>query len=505
MLSAAGKPIFESISCANSTNRDAFEDDTEQDESTISSICALVQATMVNVQGYIYGGSTEISVDDSECNNDNAIAVLRSNDSIIYAMVQGPLIFVAVQYYAKHIFIENDDGDRVSETSSSSSRRCCCHTEAYMRLILEYLYAQILFTLTDQVRSILEESANFDVRSMLGPDTEALMHGIIHQARDSGDCATLLTSSVQVVALEPSVRDKTYSILRENIQGALYALLLLENRIVCFIQPKRLDLQLKSCDLHLILNFVKHQAVALSKTESWLPMCLPRFNASGNLFAYSNYLHPESKISILLLSAQNDTSQFNLFHNNFEIIRERFQLNDVECSSPILSDVKRSSKEAHESRMKGYCLVGNVNHFMYRRDISIPSSLSSCGGKFTQSLSFSLGGKSDEPLQQRGWIMYEKLALRLRYVEHNIFLKGSDCFSAQILFESIPVDDDLVSYIEDNAELYMGIRGSDYELFATFNGSISPIDAESHCRQLVERLIDDEDTLFITKNCIWNT
>jgi len=517
VLSEAGKPIFESFSgnaCSRNIRRGLeHAGPGGKDESAISSLCALIQATMVNVQGYIYENSTDGAV-ACEDNNDNSTVVLRSDQSIIYAVIHGPLIFAAVQYIdvehrSTNRCPKEDESGMVSPDTSLTSH--CWHTESYMKLILEYLYAQILFTLTDQVKTILEQNANFDVRGMLGPDTETLMHGIINQARDSDECANLLTSSVQVVALEPSVREYIYCTLRENVHGALYALLLSENRIVCFIQPKQYDLQLKSCDIHLILNFVKHQSAALSKTESWLPMCLPRFNASGSLFVYSNFLHPESKMSLLLLSAQNDTCQFNSFHNSFGIIRERFRLNDIDnegcLSSQVLNDVNRSSKEAHDSLMRGYCLIENVNHFMFRRDISIPSSCSNGSGNFTQNLSFSLDdGTSGKLSRQRVWIMYENLALRLRYVQcNNSCLKGNEYFSAQILFESIPVGDDLVSYIEDNANLYMGIRGNGYELYATFTGNVSIIEGEKHCQRLVERLIADEDTLYITKNCTWNS
>ena len=67
-------------------------------------------------------------------------------------------------------------------------------------------------------------------------------------------------------------------------------------------------------------------------------MCLPRFNSSGFLYAYTNCLDPPSKLTVILLSSHNTTDQFQILRAASQRIRESLNLPSV--SDSILTIVK---------------------------------------------------------------------------------------------------------------------------------------------------------------------
>ena len=49
-------------------------------------------------------------------------------------------------------------------------------------------------------------------------------------------------------------------------------------------------------DLTLVLNFVRSQP-GLLRSEAWFPLCLPRFDPTGFVYAYANRLEEKSGLS----------------------------------------------------------------------------------------------------------------------------------------------------------------------------------------------------------------
>ena len=56
-------------------------------------------------------------------------------------------------------------------------------------------------------------------------------------------------------------------------------------------------------DVLLVVNTVTSSA-AFREDESWLPLCLPRFNPKGFLYAHVSFVAPE--VCLVLLTAQAD-------------------------------------------------------------------------------------------------------------------------------------------------------------------------------------------------------
>jgi hypothetical protein len=143
ILSDAGKPIFSRWG-------------NEEDLSTVCGIVQAIRATTVDDDSFGLG----------------EIQSLRSGKLTIVFLTAGALTFIAIATLGP----END-----------------CETEAYLRLQLEYIYAQVIFTLTEQVHEVFKQSPGFDLRNMLGA-TDSVMRGILDKAGALGNGGYFLTA-----------------------------------------------------------------------------------------------------------------------------------------------------------------------------------------------------------------------------------------------------------------------------------------------------------------------
>ena len=58
-------------------------------------------------------------------------------------------------------------------------------------------------------------------------------------------------------------------------------------------------------DLHLIQNLVD-SSESFKTGESWMPICLPRFDSSGYMHAHVSYLAEDCQACLLLLTVDRD-------------------------------------------------------------------------------------------------------------------------------------------------------------------------------------------------------
>lgn len=86
-------------------------------------------------------------------------------------------------------------------------------------------------------------------------------------------------------------------------QNLVFAILLGNNRLITLVQMKKYHLH--PVDLHLIFNLVQ-ATESLKYSESWTPLCLPRFDNSGFLYAHVSYLADDCQACLLLLTVERD-------------------------------------------------------------------------------------------------------------------------------------------------------------------------------------------------------
>jgi len=94
------------------------------------------------------------------------------------------------------------------------------------------------------------------------------------------------------------------------------------------VQPSNPSSQLHTSDLHLVLTFVGRQPGLLTN-ELWFPLCLPRFDPSGFLYAYTSCLDQVTGLSIVLISPDNSTEQFESFRYAANTVTKNLGLRSI--------------------------------------------------------------------------------------------------------------------------------------------------------------------------------
>ncbi|KAJ9109166.1 hypothetical protein QFC21_000495 [Naganishia friedmannii] len=103
------------------------------------------------------------------------------------------------------------------------------------------------------------------------------------------------TSSLQPLRMSPFLREAAASALvpPTKISNLLYVLLVVDNKIVTLLRPRKHSIH--PTDLHLLLN-VLSSSPALRASETWLPICLPKFNPDGFVYAFISYKLEHAKV-----------------------------------------------------------------------------------------------------------------------------------------------------------------------------------------------------------------
>ncbi|BGP58154.1 Vacuolar fusion protein mon1 [Rhodotorula sphaerocarpa] len=217
--------------------------------------------------------------------------------------------------------------------------------EQVLRQHLDYLYLQVLSVVTlAQLQGIFAKRSNFDLRQLIG-GTEPFFDSLVSSLQTS---FAILLSSISVYRLAPSIRtdlaralDPGKDAIREL--DLLYVLLLARGRLVTLLRPKQHSIH--PTDLHLLLSTIyaprrragggggggapgaeagegvveRPSPLLEPGAESWLPICLPRFNPRGFLHAYVSFFDSptgapaggdgdggEGGVGLVLLSSRRD-------------------------------------------------------------------------------------------------------------------------------------------------------------------------------------------------------
>ncbi|GAA5847303.1 hypothetical protein JCM5353_004230 [Sporobolomyces roseus] len=294
--------------------------------------------------------------------------------------------------------------------------------ESVLRTHLDYLYLQVLSVVTlTQLQSIFSRRSNFDLRRMM-EGTEPFFHSLVRSLQTS---IPILTSSIEVYRIDPTVRMDIAKALDPGREVArkldlLYVLLLARGRLVTLLRPKKHSIH--PTDLHLLLSTVysssprsrnkvdnieepvsnryhdeeedsedqRTSPLTEPGLESWLPICLPRFNAKGFLHAYVSFLpstspHPDTTpsasegggggVGLILLSS--DREAFSGVKEAAEGIKERLlssSTGDVSAKGKNRKGGKAAGGLVHEIEkvrsVQEYSLgelaIPGLRHFVYK-------------------------------------------------------------------------------------------------------------------------------------------
>ncbi|KAH6766275.1 SAND family protein [Perilla frutescens var. hirtella] len=203
-----------------------------------------------------------------------------------------------------------------------------CTEEPYESLKgqLELLHGQMILILTKSVNRCFEKNPKFDMTSLLG-GTDAVFSSLIHSF--SWNPATFL-HAYSCLPLACATRQAAASILQDVAgSGVLFALLMCKHKVISLVSAQKASLH--PDDILLLSNFIM-SSESFRTSESFSPICLPRYNPMAFLYAYVHYFDIDTYLILL-------TTSSDAFYHLKDC---RIRIESVLLNSNVLSEVQRS-------------------------------------------------------------------------------------------------------------------------------------------------------------------
>ncbi|KAJ8478826.1 hypothetical protein OPV22_022553 [Ensete ventricosum] len=203
-----------------------------------------------------------------------------------------------------------------------------CTEEPYeaLKRQLELIYGQMLLILTKSVNRCFEKNPKYDMTPLLR-GTDAVFSSLIHAF--SCNPATIL-NAYTCLPLAYSTRQAASAILQVVADsGVLFALLMCKNKVVSLVGTQKASLH--PDDMLLLSNFIM-SSESFRTSESFSPICLPRYNPMVFLYAYVHFLDVDTYLTLLTASS-----------DSFYHLKDcRIRVETVLVKSNVLSEVQRS-------------------------------------------------------------------------------------------------------------------------------------------------------------------
>ncbi|CAK9312002.1 unnamed protein product [Citrullus colocynthis] len=203
-----------------------------------------------------------------------------------------------------------------------------CTEEPYesLRGQLELIYGQMILILTKSVNRCFERNPKFDMTSLLG-GTDVVFSSLIHSF--GWNPATFL-HAYTCLPLAYGTRQAAGAILQDVADsGILFAILMCKHKVISLVGAQKASLH--PDDMVLLANFVM-SSESFRMSESFSPICLPRYNPMAFLYAYVHYF--DVNTYLMLLTTNSDS---------FYHLKEcRIRIETVLLKSNVLSEVQRS-------------------------------------------------------------------------------------------------------------------------------------------------------------------
>ncbi|PSR89966.1 Vacuolar fusion protein MON1 A like [Actinidia chinensis var. chinensis] len=203
-----------------------------------------------------------------------------------------------------------------------------CTGEPYesLRGQLELIYGQMILILTKSVNRCFEKNPKFDMTPLLG-GTDVVFSSLIHSF--SWNPATFL-HAYTCLPLAYATRQAAGAILHDVADsGVLFAILMCKHKVVSLVGAQKASLH--PDDVLLLSNFVM-SSESFRTSESFSPICLPRYNPMAFLYAYVHYLDVDTYLMLL-------TTSSDAFYHLKDC---RIRIEMVLLKSNVLSEVQRS-------------------------------------------------------------------------------------------------------------------------------------------------------------------
>jgi len=322
-------------------------------------------------------------------------------------------------------------------------------TSQQLSVQLTYIYNQILSVVTlSQLTKIFDQKRNYDLRKMLGGSERLIDH--LSTSMDTDP--SFFLSAVRCLPLAPSVRDVvSESIIKycSKKKNVVFSVVMARNQLITLVRMKNYFIH--PADLHLLFNLV-NATENFRNSETWTPICLPKFESSGFLHAHVSYI--SNDICLVLISVDRN-SFFELSEARLKIKERLERHNTIQCIDNGLENAEYDCQSLD---------LPEIRYFVYKSRTSAQYTSPSPG----------LCYRTPDQL------------LRL----HSIFLSIQNRF----LVASRPVK---LSYFATSNEIILGWITNSFELFAVLPPTSTKMTVLTAVNKLLRWVKKEEEKLFI--------
>jgi vacuolar fusion protein MON1 len=394
VLTHAGKPVFTT----------AKEDDESDDVSNMVGVMHALISVFADEQDKL---RCEISLPMALSCVSSIYSCINAPPRRITFVLRSPLYYVCVSSIL--------EPESVVCTLSNCSIPFL--TRLQVRIYLDHLHLLLLSVLSStQLQRILTKHTNFDLRRLL-TGTTTLLHSHLARLPTSPG---ILTSSLHTIRLDPTLRIQVAEALvppsKLKMKDALYALLVVDDKVVTIARPRKHSIH--PADLHVLLATIAAPSIK-GTSASWLPICLPKFNASGFLHAYVSFIRSEEdtaeenaeaerkpSIALVLISASGDFDSVRAWSD--------YTIDKLESSSTI--DALLEAARTAEYTLDDLQIPG-LRHFIYKSRINVQVTMPHYdleGSESEFQRIFSLYRTAFDAIHAKGG---QESTLRLQYVK----------------------------------------------------------------------------------------
>uniref|UniRef100_T1IV58 Vacuolar fusion protein MON1 homolog n=1 Tax=Strigamia maritima TaxID=126957 RepID=T1IV58_STRMM len=294
ILSEAGKPIYSH----------------HGKEDKLVTLMGVIQALISHIQN----------------NNDTLRSIISGKHKFVF-LQRGPIILVAVSKGHESI--------------------------PQLMMHLTYLYNQILCLLTHKtICHIFENRRNYDLRRLLSGVEKFLDNMLFLMAHEP----SFLLGAVRCLPMESNIRENVSQIIVSSCsknKDLVFAFLVAKNQLITLVRMKKYFIH--PADLHVLFNLV-NASESFKTAESWMPICLPKFDSNGFLHGHVSYIDDKSEVCLLLLSVDRDAF-FQLSESKTKIVEKLKKQNILKA---ITESVNNDKYEI------GQVGIADLRHFIYK-------------------------------------------------------------------------------------------------------------------------------------------
>ncbi|XP_020103430.1 vacuolar fusion protein MON1 homolog isoform X1 [Ananas comosus] len=194
---------------------------------------------------------------------------------------------------------------------------------------LELIYGQMLLILTKSIDRCFEKNPNYDMTPLLA-GTDLVFSSLVHAFSWN---PSIFLHAYTCLPLPYATRQAASAILQDVADsGILFAVLMCKHKVISLVGAQ--DASLHPDDMLLLANFIL-SSESFRTTETFSPICLPRYNPMAFLYAYIHFFDVDTYLTLLTTSSE-------AFYHLKDC---RIRIENVLSKSKVLIEIQRSILE----------------------------------------------------------------------------------------------------------------------------------------------------------------